>query len=83
MPNTIQLIWPTVNFVRFDFAIDTYILTPQRNSLDGWASGGSLCFPAKNFKGFFRENHLFYKYESLRGRENVPPHIKVANITYV
>jgi len=59
--NTMQIIWPTVDFVR--------------NSIDGW-SRGSLCFPGKNLKPFFHDLGLFHSYTSLCGREKVPPHIK-------
>ena len=31
--HSLKIVWPTVDFVR--------------NSIDGWRSGGSLCFPHK------------------------------------
>jgi len=58
----LQIIWPTADFVR--------------NSIDGWDSGGSLCFPAKNFKAFLIESSILHVYSPLYKRDIVPPHIK-------
>jgi hypothetical protein len=57
-PYQLRLIWPTVSFVR--------------NSIDGYRSGGSLCFPESNLKDFLR----FYQFVAPPARSSVPPHIK-------
>ncbi|KAL6077671.1 tyrosyl-DNA phosphodiesterase 1 [Balamuthia mandrillaris] len=60
LPDT-KLIWPTVDFVR--------------DSVDGYAAGGSLCFPQRNLKPFMLP--LFHRYTAMqKGREHVTPHIK-------
>jgi len=51
----LKLVWPTVEFVR--------------NSNDGWRSGGSLCFPERNYKSFLRKQKLFHRYEPAFGRD--------------
>jgi tyrosyl-DNA phosphodiesterase-1 len=56
----IQLVWPTVNFVK--------------HSVNGYSAGGSLCFPNTNYKPFTKE--LFYEYKPTAGRQIIPPHIK-------
>lgn len=59
----VNLVWPTVEFVR--------------NSIDGYNSGGSLCFPVKNLKPFMNERKKFFHlYSPSFGRKMIPPHIK-------
>jgi tyrosyl-DNA phosphodiesterase-1 len=56
----VQLIWPSVNFVK--------------NCINGYSAGGSLCFPQANLKPFMKD--MFYEYKPSKGRQIVPPHIK-------
>ena len=57
----LKILWPTVDNVR--------------NSVQGYASGGSLCLPQRNCKDFLRR--FMYRWDGkLSGRAMLMPHIK-------
>jgi hypothetical protein len=56
--------------------IDVIFFISPKESIDGYASGGSLCFSQKNMKPFLAKYFHHYIPQQL-GRNKIPPHIKV------
>jgi hypothetical protein len=52
-----------------------FFISPKE-SIDGYASGGSLCFSQKNMKPILAKYFHHYIPQQF-GRNKIPPHIKV------